>query len=225
MSKVLIVEDDPMVARINQKYLEHMMACEVYGPVATEEEVVEILQKEAIDLILMDEYLPRENGLEILKSLRNQGFWVHVIMITAANRKEDVQKAYAYGAIDYLVKPFKIERFREAVDKYYKMQALLEDKQVVMQQDIDEARGGNLFYRAELPKGINKKTLEKILEVIEEEPLREWTLRGLAKEVDSSNVTVKKYMDYLETTGQVKAYLASGQVGRPEYKYQANGLQ
>lgn len=224
MSKVLIVEDDPMVARINQKYLEHMMTCEVYGPVTTEEEVLEILQKEAIDLILMDEYLPRKNGLEILMSLRNYGFLTHVIMITAANRKEEVQKAYAYGAIDYLVKPFKIERFREAIDKYYKMQMLLEDKQVVVQEDIDEARVGGRSHIAELPKGINEKTLERILEVIEDDPFREWTLRGLAKEVDSSNVTVKKYMDYLERTGQVKAYLTSGQVGRPEYKYQANSL-
>ena len=224
MSKVLIVEDDPMVARINQKYLEHMMTCEVYGPVTTEEEVLEILQKEAIDLILMDEYLPRKNGLEILMSLRNYGFLTHVIMITAANRKEEVQKAYAYGAIDYLVKPFKIERFREAIDKYYKMQMLLEDKQVVVQEDIDEARVGGRSHIVELPKGINEKTLERILEVIEDDPFREWTLRGLAKEVDSSNVTVKKYMDYLERTGQVKAYLTSGQVGRPEYKYQANSL-
>ena len=225
MSKVLIVEDDPMVARINQKYLEHMMTCEVYGPVTTEEEVLEILQKEAIDLILMDEYLPRKNGLEILTSLRNHGFLTHVIMITAANRKEEVQKAYAYGAIDYLVKPFKIERFREAIDKYYKMQMLLEDKQVVVQQDIDEARVGSIPHIVELPKGINEKTLEKILEVIEEDPFREWTLRGLAKEIDSSNVTVKKYMDYLERTKQVKAYITSGQVGRPEYKYRANSLQ
>ena len=224
MNKVLIVEDDPMVARINQKYLEHMMVCEIYGPVTTEEEVLEILEKEAIDLILMDEYLPRKNGLEILISLRNQGFLTHVIMITAANRKEEVQKAYAYGAIDYLVKPFKIERFREAIDKYYKMQMLLEEKQIVLQEDIDEARVGKRVSITDLPKGINEKTLEKILEVIEEDPFKEWTLRGLAKEVDSSNVTVKKYMDYLERTEQVKAYLTSGQVGRPEYKYCANNL-
>lgn len=224
MNKVLIVEDDPMVARINQKYLEHMMACEVYGPVTTEEEVIEILQKEEINLILMDEYLPKKNGIEILKFLRNQGFLTHVIMITAANRKEEVQKAYAYGVIDYLMKPFKIERFREAIDKYDKRQALLEDKQVVVQQDIDEATVGSPFHITELPKGIHKKTLEKILEVIEEDPLREWTLRGLAKEVESSNVTVKKYMDYLEKTHQVKAYLTCGQVGRPEYRYQANNF-
>lgn len=224
MSKALIIEDDPMVALINKKYLERMTDYEVMGPVTTEEEVIEILKKEEIELILLDEYLPQKNGLEILKSIRNQGFFNHVIMVTAAHQKEEVQKAYAYGVIDYLVKPFEIERFQKAIEKHYQAKDWLGEKEIVNQKDIDK----NSLVKTqneELPKGLNKITLKKILEVIEADIHREWTLRGLAEAVMSSNVTVKKYMDYLEMTKQVYASQTCGQVGRPEYRYKSNKFE
>lgn len=224
MSKALIIEDDPMVALINKKYLERMTDYEVIGPVITEEQIFDILKKEEIELILLDEYLPQKNGLEILKSIRNQGFFNHVIMVTAAHQKEEVQKAYAYGVIDYLVKPFEIERFQKAIEKHYQAKAWLSEKETVSQQDIDKSSLIKI-QNEELPKGLNKITLKKILEVIEADVHKEWTLRGLAEAVMSSNVTVKKYMDYLELTKQVHASQVCGQVGRPEYLYRANKLK
>lgn len=223
MSKALVVEDDPMVALINKKYLERMTEYEIIGPVTTEEEVIEHLKNEEIELILMDEYLPQKNGLDIVKSLRNQGFFNHVIMITAANQKEEVQKAYAYGVIDYLVKPFEMERFQRAIEKHYEAKAWLGEKQIINQADIDQQAVKDISYN-ELPKGLNKITMKKIIEVIEADNSREWTLRGLADEIESSNVTVKKYMDYLEQTNRVKASHTCGQVGRPEYRYQSNKI-
>lgn len=220
MDKVLIVEDDPMVANINKKYLARIMPCEIFGPVTTQSEIIDILNKESIDLILMDEYLPQKNGLEILKFLRMEGFLTQVIMITAANQTEEVQKAYAYGVIDYLVKPFEIERFKQAIEKYDKRQLLLREKHTIKQEDIDQAKIEEKI-NEDLPKGLNKMTLLRIIEVIHQKPIKEWTLRSLATEVNISNVTVKKYMDYLEATHQVDAHLTTGQIGRPEYRYKA----
>ena len=216
--KILIVEDDPMVALINKRFLENMGFKDILGPVQTEEEIIQILDKENIDLILLDVYLPKKNGIDILKSLRYKKYLTDVIMITAANSVEEVKRAFAYGVTDYLVKPFEFERFEEAINKYKQKNNLLNKREALSQQDIDVI-SKSLEEKIELPKGLNQKTLDRIMEFLKENKGKVWTLREIAYELKISNVTIKKYMDYLEDIKKVNVTLTSGNVGRPEYKY------
>ncbi|MGU8237607.1 response regulator [Clostridium perfringens] len=216
--KILIVEDDPMVALINKRFLENMGFKDILGPVQTEEEIIKVLDKENIDLILLDVYLPKKNGIDILKSLRYKKYLTDVIMITAANSVEEVKRAFAYGATDYLVKPFEFERFEEAVNKYKQKNNLLNKREALSQQDIDVI-SKSLEEKVELPKGLNQKTLDRVMEFLKENQGKVWTLREIAYELKISNVTIKKYMDYLEDVKKVNVTLTSGNVGRPEYKY------
>ncbi|HAT4314890.1 TPA: response regulator [Clostridium perfringens] len=216
--KILIVEDDPMVALINKRFLENMGFKNILGPVQTEEEIIKVLDKENIDLILLDVYLPKKNGIDILKSLRYKKYLTDVIMITAANSVEEVKRAFAYGVTDYLVKPFEFERFEEAVNKYKQKNNLLNKREALSQQDIDVI-SKSLEEKIELPKGLNQKTLDRIMEFLKENQGKVWTLREIAYELKISNVTIKKYMDYLEDVNKVNVTLTSGNVGRPEYKY------
>ncbi|EOU1912504.1 response regulator [Clostridium perfringens] len=216
--KILIVEDDPMVALINKRFLENMGFKNILGPVQTEEEIIKVLDKENIDLILLDVYLPKKNGIDILKSLRYKKYLTDVIMITAANSVEEVKRAFAYGVTDYLVKPFEFERFEEAVNKYKQKNNLLNKREALSQQDIDVI-SKSLEEKIELPKGLNQKTLDRIMEFLKENQGKVWTLREIAYELKISNVTIKKYMDYLEDVKKVNVTLTSGNVGRPEYKY------
>ena len=213
--KILIVEDDPMVALINKRFLENMGFKDILGPVQTEEEIIKVLDKENIDLILLDVYLPKKNGIDILKSLRYKKY---LIMITAANSVEEVKRAFAYGVTDYLVKPFEFERFEEAINKYKQKNNLLNKREALSQQDIDVI-SKSLEEKIELPKGLNQKTLDRIMEFLKENQGKVWTLREIAYELKISNVTIKKYMDYLEDVKKVNVTLTSGNVGRPEYKY------
>ncbi|MDM0662822.1 response regulator [Clostridium perfringens] len=215
---ILIVEDDPMVALINKRFLENMGFKDILGPVQTEEEIIRVLDKEEIDLILLDVYLPKKNGIDILKSLRYKKYLTDVIMITAANSVEEVKRAFAYGVTDYLVKPFEFERFEEAVNKYKQKNNLLNKREALSQQDIDVI-SKSLEEKIELPKGLNQKTLDRIMEFLKENQGKVWTLREIAYELKISNVTIKKYMDYLEDVKKVNVTLTSGNVGRPEYKY------
>ena len=73
-----------------------------------------------------------------------------------------------------------------------------------------------------MPKGLNKRTLDKIIECLREDETKIWTLRELAKKIEISNVTIKKYMDYLEEIEVVRVSLTCGQVGRPEHMYKFN---
>ncbi|EGT3607093.1 response regulator [Clostridium perfringens] len=216
--KILIVEDDPMVALINKRFLENMGFKDILGPVQTEEEIIKVLDKENIDLILLDVYLPKKNGIDILKSLRYKKYLTDVIMITAANSVEEVKRAFAYGVTDYLVKPFEFERFEEAINKYKQKNNLLNKREALSQQDIDVI-SKSLEEKIELPKGLNQKTLDRIMAFLKENQGKVWTLREIAYELKISNVTIKKYMDYLEDVKKVNVTLTSGNVGRPEYKY------
>lgn len=216
--KILIVEDDPMVALINKRFLENMGFKDILGPVQTEEEIIKVLDKENIDLILLDVYLPKKNGIDILKSLRYKKYLTDVIMITAANSVEEVKRAFAYGVTDYLVKAFEFERFEEAINKYKQKNNLLNKREALSQQDIDVI-SKSLEEKIELPKGLNQKTLDRIMAFLKENQGKVWTLREIAYELKISNVTIKKYMDYLEDVKKVNVTLTSGNVGRPEYKY------
>ena len=218
--KVLIVEDDPMVALINKSYLEQIGDIEVLGPVMYEKDIINILEKEDINIILLDVFLPEKSGIEILQSLRSKSFFNDVIMITAANNIEEIKKAFAYGSIDYLVKPFEFERFKEAINKYKIKRKLFNNDKVLTQSDIDTL----IINKSEevglkLPKGLNKKTLDKVIEFLNENSKKIWTLREIAYEMKISNVTIKKYMDYLEKNGKVSSEISFGNIGRPEYKY------
>lgn len=220
MIKVLIVEDDPMVALINKKYLEKVGEVEIFGPVTTEKEVISIVKDKKIDLILLDVYLPKESGLNILESLRNKMYLVDVIMITAANKSDEIKKAFAFGAVDYLVKPFEFTRFEEAINKYKLKNKIFNKSEVIEQRDIDSIYDKKVA--EELPKGLNKRTLNKVISFLEENSDKVWTLREIAAELQISNVTIKKYMDYLESIEMLKVQLTSGNIGRPELKYSVN---
>ncbi|MDU4912458.1 response regulator [Clostridium baratii] len=224
MKKVIIVEDDPMVALINKRYVEMIQGFKVIKTVSTKEDLIKILNEEDIALILMDVYLPNDNGINILKSIRELGFVTEVIMMTAADSSDDIRKAFAYGAIDYLIKPFEFERFKEAIDKYIKKIQLLGAEKIA-QIDLDK-----LYVKEEivqsntehLPKGINKKTLNKIYEVIENDKREYWTIRQISEKTGVSNVTIKKYVDYLESIDKAIVTIDYGNIGRPEYKYTFN---
>lgn len=219
MRKVLIVEDNPMSAAINRKQLERLGNVEVIGPVTSLEETMKIMKKEVIDLILLDFYLPTTTGIEILRDLRKRKYLVDVIMITAAKNSGEIQEAFAYGIIDYLVKPFSSERFKEAITKFEVKHEVFNQKMVLEQADIDGTYKKQEISRNTLPKGLENRTLAKVLHTLEKLPEDSWTLKELASHIGVSNVTIKKYMDYLEEMNRVEVSINRGCIGRPELRY------
>lgn len=224
MYKVLIVEDDPMVAMINQDYIEMIENFEVIGCVATETDVFKSLKSNKIDLIILDVYLPNSDGLNILKKIREKQYLTDVIMVTAANGIEGIKKAMAYGVVDYLVKPFQRNRFNEAVDKFLTKNSFFETtdrskKENLSQDKIDMFYTKPAMEKLDLPKGLHEKTLGRISSLLLKEKNKIWTIREISKELNISNVTIKKYMDYLESIKKITSTTTHGNIGRPEYNY------
>jgi DNA-binding response OmpR family regulator len=105
--RVLVVEDDPSIARLLQLELEHRLYevhCAYDGPSGLE-------QAEGFrpDAIVLDIMLPGPNGVGVLKELRRRGSKVPVIMLTARDATMDKVHSLDLGADDYLTKPFEVE--------------------------------------------------------------------------------------------------------------------
>lgn len=219
MYKVLIVEDDPMVASINSIFLEKYSNLEVINIVKTEEEVFENLEKYSIDLILCDVYLGESNGIEILKKIRNKGILTDIIFITALNESNKIKEAVAFGAIDFLIKPYSQARLDAAISKFLKKNELL-IKATMGQEECDEYFSSD-SNQIEFPKGINEKTLEKIELFLSENRKKWWNANKLSEELSISTVTLNKYLKYLVSINKLTVNTSYGEVGRPEnfYKY------
>ena len=101
---ILIVEDEPTVARAVQKGLEaERYSVTVAG---TGEEGFYLATTQAFDLILLDLMLPGRDGLEILKAMRDRSCETPVLVLTARDTLKDRVLGLDAGADDYLVKPF-----------------------------------------------------------------------------------------------------------------------
>ena len=126
--RVLIVEDDPMVADINRKFTEAVIGFVVAGTARNGQEALLLLEKEKPDLLILDVYMPEVDGVSVLSLLRKSDIPVDVIMVTAAGDTETVARIMRQGVIDYIVKPFKFERYRAALESYLEFRKKLSHK-------------------------------------------------------------------------------------------------
>ena len=79
------------------------------------EEAISLARDQAFDLALVDIKMPRVNGLEVLKWLRQHQPGLRVVMLTAYQSVEMAREAIALGAVDYLPKPFEQAQLRSTV--------------------------------------------------------------------------------------------------------------
>ncbi len=119
MAKILIVEDDELVARMYQQAFS-ASGLEVEAAVNGREGLRKA-EASTPDLILLDIMMPEMNGLEVLTALKqNEDLKaVPVIMLTNLSGTQDAQKAKELGALDYLVKS--ALKPREVVEKVKKI--------------------------------------------------------------------------------------------------------
>ena len=104
--RVLFVEDDRSIAHFVQKGLrENYFAVDL---AYDGDEGLYLALNERYDLLILDIMLPKVDGTEILKSIRERGIETPVIFLTAKDAEKDIVKGLNLGADDYMVKPFSI---------------------------------------------------------------------------------------------------------------------
>lgn len=215
MYKIMIVEDDPMVAMINEQFVNRCGDFSVTHKCSNGEDALAILERESLDLVIMDVYMPRLDGIETLKKIREKDIPVSVVMVTAANDNSTVEEAVRLGAVDYLVKPFTFDRFKQALEKFRSGKQVLDADRTLDQKNIDILLGNAPAARQEQePKGIQDKTRERLMDCLAVSG--EWlTGEEISEKTELSVVTVRKYMNYLVDTGEVQGRMNYETGGRP----------
>lgn len=216
MYKVLIVEDDPMVAMINEQYIKRNKNFTLVGKCSDGMSALSFLEKTDIDLIILDVYMPKMNGFETLREIRNRQITTDVIMVTAANDIDSLEEALHLGVVDYLVKPFTFDRFQMALEKYIAKINALKDIEKLNQSNIDSIIVNSRKNTQDIfPKGIQEKTMQCIMDYLRENSGVWFTGDQIAGEIGLTGVTVRRYMNYLSESGRVIGEMNYETGGRP----------
>lgn len=215
MYKVFIVEDDPMVAMINEKYIARNAKFSVIGKASDGRSALDFLMQNEVDLVILDVYMPHTDGILLLRKMREQRISADVIMVTAANDSSTLKEALHLGVVDYLVKPFSADRLNIALEKYISQVQTLQSADAFDQSKIDRlVESGHKNPPAQLPKGIQEETVKLILDTLCHSG--KWlTGEEIAVKISLSSVTVRRYMNYLSETDRVKSKVNYETGGRP----------
>ncbi|HHW43124.1 MAG TPA: response regulator [Desulfotomaculum sp.] len=249
---VLIVEDDPMVVEVNRGFVNAVPGFQVVGVARTGREAVEMVARLKPALTLLDVYLPDISGLEALQEIRRRGLPTDVLLVTAAQDVETIQNAFRYGAVDYIIKPFKFNRLKTALEGFALLYSRLNKDDRLEQDDIDRlalgwapvaaaettaAKEGQVTGSSpgripgaagqngpeEMPKGLNEVTLKQVLlHLIKDGGAL--SAEEVAAGLGLARVTARRYLEYLAALGKVTLELQYGSVGRPIKRYKIKDL-
>jgi two-component system response regulator DctR len=188
--RVLIVEDDRVVARLHCRFVAQVTGFSVAGVATNAAQAYEMVRRLHPDLLLLDIGLPGEDGIALLRRLRGDAEEVEVIAVTAATSAATVRAAVQLGAVDYLVKPFDGDRLRKSLRLFERRISMLERPRLA-QRDVD-------LICSEGPNALS------------------W----LPRDVSAPRLTARRYLEYLVTIGQATMEPIVNGPGRPRKSYQ-----
>jgi response regulator of citrate/malate metabolism len=217
--RVLVVDDDFMVARIHTGFVQRVPGFEVVGARHTGRDALAAVAELAPDLVMLDLYLPDLFGLDVLAQLRADGEDCDVMVISAAKEVDAVRRASHQGVVDYLLKPFGFDDLRDRLERYAARRLLLDSAELEGQGDIDRLLGRRAATTTQqLPKGMSVETARVVERVLRDS---EGTLSAseCAELAGLSRVSARRYLEHFATTGQAEVRLRYGTTGRPERRY------
>ena len=147
--RVLIVDDEPLGRERIRALLSENDAVEVVGECQNGKEAVDTIKSTAIDLVFLDVQMPEMNGFEVIDAV-GTGTMPHVIFVTAYD--QHALDAFEVHALDYLLKPFEIDRFNEALQ--HALNQINQEQQLSQEQQVQ-----HLLSQLHQPK----KWLERIV--------------------------------------------------------------
>jgi response regulator of citrate/malate metabolism len=219
--RVMVVEDDFMVADINRQVVEQVEGFAVTKVARNGREALDEIEAGAVDLVILDVYLPDVHGIEVLKEARRRDAVMDFILITAAHDAKTVEESMRYGVYDYIIKPFDFDRFKDALREYRKRREALAQTGYFDQGRLDTVleKKSAARVRSDLPKGIASQTLDKVIRFIDG-TVGEITAADMMEKLELSRVTAHRYLDFLTESGRLRKELRYKKVGRPAVYYE-----
>ncbi|MFD5099856.1 response regulator [Streptomyces albidochromogenes] len=215
--RVLVVEDDPVAADAHALYVGRVSGFAVAGVAHSRAAAVRALDREPVDLLLLDLYLPDGHGLQLVRSLRGAGHTADVIAVTSARDLAVVREGVSLGVVQYVLKPFTFATLRDRLTRYAEFRAAAGEASG--QDEVDRALAALRSPQpAALPKGLSAPTLEAVTRALRGAP-EGTTAAAAAAALGISRITARRYLEHLVATGRAERAPQYGQVGRPELHY------
>lgn len=118
MLKVLVVDDESVVRKGIVLGVDWpSLGCVVVGEASNGEEGLAAVEQYSPNLIISDIRMPKMDGIEMMQELRKRGYKAHAIMLTAYDDFQYVRSALQFGAVDYLLKPFRNQELVAAIHR------------------------------------------------------------------------------------------------------------
>jgi two-component system LytT family response regulator len=111
--RALIVDDEPLARKRIKRLLADEPDVSVIGESGSGREAIKLIQESSPDLLFLDIQMPEVGGFEVLQSISVEQIPI-IIFVTAYD--QHALKAFEVHALDYLLKPFKQERFKKALE-------------------------------------------------------------------------------------------------------------
>jgi len=221
--RVLIVDDDFMVAKVHAGFVSALDGFEVVGTASTGTQALEDIVRLRPDLVLLDVYLPDTTGLDVLRRLRAGGWPADVIVISAARDVDSIRSALHGGVLHYLVKPFDRRTFEARLHDYARMRGELAELDEAGQHDVDRmfgrARGGAAPAVAQTPKGITPETLELVRGALAGAGADGLSATECSERTGLARVSARRYLEQLVTIQEADVRQRYGTAGRPERRF------
>ncbi|TNM67735.1 response regulator [Streptomyces sp. NP160] len=224
--RVLVVEDEPLVASAHAQYVRELARFELAGAAGTVREAVAQLKAAAaagrpVDLVLLDLDLPDGHGLDLVRSLRAARWTGDVIAVTSTRDLAAVRSAVSLGVVQYLLKPFARRSFEDKLTRYldYRAQLAADGGGPLGQDDVDRAFAA-LRTPGEastaLPSGLVAETVDAVRRAVAAAPS---SASEVAASCGTSRVTARRYLEHLTEVGELERHQRYGGTGRPEVEY------
>ncbi len=124
---VLIVEDEPVLARNMHLYLERQgLSCQTAG---SGEEGLALLEEQRPDVVVLDHNLPGQDGLSVLRRMREREPQLPIVMATGHGSEQVAVDAMKNGAFDYLIKPVSLHQLKQVLDRAVQSQRQTQELQ------------------------------------------------------------------------------------------------
>ena len=115
-SRILIV-DDALFMRIMLRDILSANGYEIAGEAGDGFEAVTLYKRLKPDLVLMDITMPEKDGITAVKDIKKINPDARIVMVSAMGQQAMVIQSIKHGAIDFVVKPFQVDRVTEAISK------------------------------------------------------------------------------------------------------------
>ena len=101
-------------------------------PAADGQEALEVMERQYIDLIVADVMMPRMDGYELTRELREADYQLPILMVTAKNQFEDMKRGFRAGTDDYMVKPVNVNELLLRVEALLRRAKISSEKKITV---------------------------------------------------------------------------------------------